>query len=94
MKVFKFSVIGLLFVFLANISVAQSVTYSAAEGLFNSEQKKVLEKAEKYISKAESKISKAEAIENAKGLATRYWWLPIAISLIALSVAILSYFND
>ncbi len=63
MKVFKFSVIGLLFVFLANISVAQSVTYSAAEGLFNSEQKKVLEKAEKYISKAESKISKAEAIE-------------------------------
>ncbi len=39
-------------------------------------------------------INKAEAIENAKGLATRYWWLPIAISLIALSVAILSYFND
>ncbi len=55
--------IGLFAVLLFNSATAQVVTYSAAEGLFNSEQVKVLEKAEKYINKAEAKISKAEAIE-------------------------------
>ena len=63
MKVLKFFIVGLFAVLLFNPAKAQVVTYSAAEGLFNSEQSKVLEKAEKYITKAESKISKAEAIE-------------------------------
>jgi len=63
MKIVKFLVIGLIFFMFSDLTTAQTVTYSAAEGLFNSEQTKVLEKAEKYISKAESKISKAEAIE-------------------------------
>ncbi len=63
MKVFKFFVIGLVFLLFSGYTGAQTVTYSNAESLFNAEQTKVLEKAEKYITKAESKISKAEAIE-------------------------------
>ncbi len=63
MKIIKFLVVGLIVILSANLVKAQSVTYSAAESLFNSEQTKVLEKAEKYITKAEAKISKAEAIE-------------------------------
>jgi len=63
MKVVKFFVIGLIFLMFSGLTKAQTVTYSAAESLFNSEQAKVLEKAEKYIDKAEAKITKAEAIE-------------------------------
>ncbi len=63
MKIFKFFIIGIFAVLLFNPAKAQVVTYSAAESLFNSEQTKVLEKAEKYIDKAEAKITKAEAIE-------------------------------
>ena len=63
MKIVKFLVIGLILFMFSDLTKAQTVTYSAAESLFNSEQSKVLEKAEKYITKAEAKISKAEAIE-------------------------------
>ena len=63
MKILKFFVIGLVFLLFSGYTNAQSVTYSNAESLFNSEQAKVLEKAEKYIDKAEAKITKAEAIE-------------------------------
>lgn len=63
MKILKFFVVGLILVLFSNFTQAQSLTYSSAESLLNSEQTKILEKAEKYITKAESKISKAEAIE-------------------------------
>ncbi|NPA67644.1 MAG: hypothetical protein GXO50_03445 [Chlorobi bacterium] len=63
MKVVKFFIaVFALFLFSGHLD-AQKVTYAPAKSLFNAEQTKVLEKAEKYINKADSKISKAEAIE-------------------------------
>ncbi len=63
MKIFKSFTVGLVLLFAANIVNAQSLTYSSAENLLSSEQKSVLDKAEKFISKANANISKAEAIE-------------------------------
>lgn len=37
-------------------------------------------------------IDKANQIEKAKGLAARFWWLPIIISFIALTISIVSFF--
>ena len=50
----------------------------------------VFEKYDGWIDYKKKVISKAERIENAKGLAARFWWLPIVISLIALGVSIYS----
>ena len=36
-------------------------------------------------------IDKDKNVENAKRVAARFWWLPIAISSLALFVALLSY---
>ncbi|MCF6183736.1 MAG: SPOR domain-containing protein [Bacteroidales bacterium] len=63
MKLLKIFILGLFVVFLSDAAQSQVVTYSAAKSLLNTEQIKVLAKAEKYIDKAEAKISKAEAIE-------------------------------
>jgi hypothetical protein len=63
MKIIKFFAVGLFLFLSANLVKAQNVTYSAAESLYTSEQKEVLNKAEKFYSKAESKVKQAEAIE-------------------------------
>jgi len=38
-------------------------------------------------------LVKANKIEKAKNLAARFWWLPIAISIVALTFSIISYFK-
>ncbi len=63
MKLTKVLFIGLIFFIFSGAAFGQEITYSAAEGLFNDSQKKVLEKAEKHIDKGDKKIKLAEKIE-------------------------------
>ena len=39
-------------------------------------------------------IRKNEKIDTAKGLATRFWWLPVVISIIALGFAFYTFYHN
>ena len=64
MKSTKFFIFGTFLFLISGSVLSQSVTYSSAESLFNDEQIRILEKAEKFIDRAESNISEAEQIES------------------------------
>lgn len=63
MKFTKFLIFGLFFFFFSGAVFSQSLKYSAAESLFNDEQIKVLERADKYTGMADKLIAQADDIE-------------------------------
>lgn len=64
MKITKILISGLFIILFSGVVFGQTVTYSAAESLFDDSQKEIMDKAEKYIEMGNKKIKQAETIED------------------------------
>lgn len=62
--------------------------------LLNTNGYEVFEKYNGWFNYKKKVIDKQKKIENAKSLAQKYWWLPVAISVVALIASVISLFKN
>ena len=76
------------------ITITQPPTGDIYPVLLNTIGYEVFEKYNGWFDYKKKVIDRQEKIDNAKGLAQRFWWIPVAISVVALIVSVISLIKN